>query len=351
MVLHLGHGQWLVVDSCRDTTVTSLAAPLDYLESMGVDPGSSVVSVVATHWHDDHIRGLSEIVERCHSADFWVSAALRPTEFLTLVSAQSQAMVRSSSGLSEWEAILKILRSRRKMRPGLEVVRWAIADRVLWQRPSGMPATVISLSPSDAAISLSKHRLASHLPEVGSPKKRLASQSPNHTSVALWVEVGGIRMLLGADLEETGDEHTGWSAILKSTTRPADRASVFKIPHHGSVTAHHEEVWNLMLDPDPRAALTPWSQGGKSLPTRKDVDRITGLTPMAFATAAARKGKKAFKQRTVERTLRETTRGIRLDQPPVGHVRFRRDAAEDGSTWTHELFGAAVPLSESVQTR
>jgi hypothetical protein len=52
--------------------------------------------------------------------------------------------------------------------------------------------------------------------------------------------IGDIALLLGADLEETGEEDTGWSVIVASTERPHGKASIFKIPHHGSETAHHD---------------------------------------------------------------------------------------------------------------
>jgi len=44
--------------------------------------------------------------------------------------------------------------------------------------------------------------------------------------------VGDVCILLGSDLEE--DKNNGWSSILNSDVRPKKKASLFKIPHHGS---------------------------------------------------------------------------------------------------------------------
>ena len=63
-VLHLGADHWIVVDSCQSSQNSSPIA-LDYLRSLNKDPALCVGLIVATHWHDDHIRGLNELVQAC----------------------------------------------------------------------------------------------------------------------------------------------------------------------------------------------------------------------------------------------------------------------------------------------
>jgi metal-dependent hydrolase (beta-lactamase superfamily II) len=47
------------VDSC---VVPGAQGPVsaDYLEKIGVD-ASAVKAVVASHWHDDHVKGMSDL--------------------------------------------------------------------------------------------------------------------------------------------------------------------------------------------------------------------------------------------------------------------------------------------------
>lgn len=54
IVLHVGDGRWVAIDSCVDSHGRPQA--LEYLEGIGVDPAIAVRMIVATHWHDDHIR-------------------------------------------------------------------------------------------------------------------------------------------------------------------------------------------------------------------------------------------------------------------------------------------------------
>lgn len=79
IVAHLGAGEWMIVDSCIDKSARPAA--LEYLRTIGVNASQHVKWVLATHWHDDHIRGLSDIVSECESAEFACSMALRNKEF------------------------------------------------------------------------------------------------------------------------------------------------------------------------------------------------------------------------------------------------------------------------------
>jgi glyoxylase-like metal-dependent hydrolase (beta-lactamase superfamily II) len=58
VILHLGNNDWCVVDSCLDRN-SSQPAAVEYLQSLGGDALGGVRLVIATHWHDDHIRGLA----------------------------------------------------------------------------------------------------------------------------------------------------------------------------------------------------------------------------------------------------------------------------------------------------
>jgi hypothetical protein len=153
-------------------------------------------------------------------------------------------------------------------------------------------------------------------------------------------------LLLGSDLEETGHPGTGWSVILGSSTYPQGKASVFKIPHHGSQTSDQPQVWQDMLHAEPFAILTPFVRGNVSLPTRQDVDRLCARTERAYATAVPRYRRRRGRPNAVERTMRETVRSIRDAMPPPGHVRLRANLAHQPLTWHVELFGDAQPLRQ-----
>src|SRR5213592_4947476 len=82
-VLHLGNDHWIVVDSCIDKT-SGNPASLEYLKKIGVDP-LKVKLVIATHWHDDHVRGMARQLLEFKNATFCSSPALTKKEFIATV--------------------------------------------------------------------------------------------------------------------------------------------------------------------------------------------------------------------------------------------------------------------------
>ena len=114
-------------------------------------------------------------------------------------------------------------------------------------------------------------------------KRRIPSISPNDVAVALWIKVADVVVLLGSDLEKRG-----WVEVLQSKTRPEEKASAFKIPHHGSENAHEPDVWKRMLEPDAHAVLTPWSKGGRTLPSKRDAQRILSSRRMPMQPLSSR---------------------------------------------------------------
>jgi hypothetical protein len=347
VLLHLGEDIWIIVDSCIDKA-TGDPAPLSYLHQINVDPTTSVCQVIATHWHDDHIRGLGRVLESCISAEFVCSAALMKNEFLTLVSAYARYPLMESPPLQEFNKILQVLQARGQQRPGQQPVplTLAMASRCIWKKypkisTLGYPRSIYTLSPSDASIILAQRHIADLLPRPSTTKLRLPALTPNHAAVVLWVNLGEAFVLLGSDLEETGNQDRGWSAILSSKTYPMGRASIFKIPHHGSSNADHPLVWQNMLDAEPFAVLTPFASGSISLPRQQDINRIRSRTKQAYITAIPRTRRKRGRPQVVEEEIRAIVRSIREVNPSTGHIRLRANLADTPLSWQVELFGDA----------
>jgi hypothetical protein len=280
IVVHLGAGQWMIVDSCLDTRRRS-HPPLDYLRGIGVDVSSQVQLVVASHWHDDHVRGLSEVFAECEQARFCCSAALQFGELLNLLGRLANERPARRAALWEMRQVFDRLQIR-----GRSYVQWAMENMRLFTREGAVACEVTALSPSGAAFHDALTRFAGIKEEVDRACRPGAR--PNHTSIALHVQVGGNAALLGADLEEPGDEAVGWSAILRSPNRPMQRATVFKVAHHGSANAHHDGIWDDLLTGEPAALLSPFQRGSVRLPTDGRLEQIATRAVETYITAPAR---------------------------------------------------------------
>ena len=351
VAINLGANDWIVVDSCVNPTTGEVAA-LSYFSQIGVSPVDSVKLVIATHWHDDHVRGLGKLYRECSNATFVCSTALSQKEFNQLVERNKISRTIVKNGLSEFAEVFDELCTRMKGKQPSSI-KWAIADTSLWNNV-GCPSaslwrcTVHSLSPSHTSFTNSQIDIAKLLVSQDPANNVLLPKdiNPNHISVVLHLQIGDYAILLGSDLEETGHPGTGWSVIVDSTTKPESKASIFKIPHHGSVTAHNEDIWNEMLTENPCAVLTPFVNGNVYLPKDTDVARIATYSDNAYSTSDRRIGKTAGRTAAVAKTLREmeAVAVVKSANPPMGQVKVTFNPQVTPLDAKVELLYGAMPL-------
>jgi len=328
IVAHLGNNEWMIIDSCRNP-LSKRPIAIDYLISLGIDPSQNVKCLVLTHWHNDHIAGSSQIVNMCESAKISFSAALLKNEYLTLIKAYSGSFCAADSKKSfaaEMNDIITILEQRMDNDDNYKLSKMepTVANRIIFEREeNGENVQVRALSPSNASVNSSLLKIAELIPEIGAQRLRPLSTSQNHNAVAIWINFKGTRVLLGADLEETGNAYTGWSAIVNSDIKPweSGKAKIFKIPHHGSSNAHSNDVWSYLVEPNASCALTTYN-GGHSIPTASDVSRIKGFTDTLYATTPP-KGRIPKRDKAVERTLKETVKSRKSLSGEIGHIQLR----------------------------
>ncbi len=333
ILLHIGKGNWVIVDSCLNAESHPSAAA--YLSSLGLNPAETVRFVVATHWHDDHIRGMGKLVETCNNANFCCASALCKPEFLTAVGAMESGPVSvAGSGMQEFHKVLSLL-NKRSSKP-----IFALANRRIFSQDS---CEIWSLSPSDDEFEAFIKEIGSLLPKERETKRRIAALTPNKVAVVLMVKIDDTVILLGSDLESHG-----WLKILDARERPNCKASIFKIPHHGSQNAHKDRVWSEMLDDRPVAALTPWQRGGKKLPTKSDIERILSFTPRAYTTASHNAFiHKPVRHRSsaVERTIKETGAKFWHTNLSSGMIRLRKKLGSRNG-WDIQLLESARNLAD-----
>jgi Metallo-beta-lactamase superfamily len=347
VVVHLGSNHWVIVDSCRDA-ISGCVAPLEYLRRIDVDPSSAVHLVVGTHWHDDHVRGLSDVVRACHNARFVCASALTTAEFITMVTRYEEAGPRNpaGSGVRELYGVLRELDATHRH------PEFASPNRLIFRCPAaavvaGGRCEITSLSPSDKQVAMFWSEIADQMPAVRRTIRRTTPKSPNHLAVALWILTGHQAILLGSDLEETVDQHRGWSAIVQSAERPQGQARVFKVPHHGSENGHNDEVWDTMVASGAYALLSPFTNGSVSLPTIGDMRRIAARAGAAYLTADPKQRRPVERPPIVARAIRNHRGRLKMAEPALGHVRLRKRYGE-GSRWYVSLMGGAYKLPPAL---
>lgn len=318
-VVHLGDGSWAVIDSCKGRGRSQPAAT-EYLTALGAD-FAKIEFIIATHWHDDHIRGIAELYERAPNAKFCVAAAVRPDEFLALTGGGPMAS-RFTSGVAELGRVEALARARGT------VVTTVSAGQRLRYKPASAVTSLWTLSPSATDVDLGRRHLRTELDGFRPAARRLSPLTPNDTSVVVLLESDAGPLLLGGDLEHISSQRDrGWHAVLDLEGVPSAPASVLKAPHHGSINAHCPEVWEHKVMPDALTVVTPFERGTTPLPRPEDRDRMRAATANGFLTSDKR-SRPAVRDRVTSRTIRETVRSFRPQTLEMGHVQLRWQGSE-----------------------
>ncbi len=345
-VVHLGAGNWMVVDSCLDSEGNAPVA-LSYLRGLGVDVATQVKLVVVTHWHDDHIRGAAWLLRHAEQAKFACSGALDCEAFRRLISADSDIkLVSQTSGVSEFAEILEILdaRSGARYRAGPDL--WACSETRLYYDEDPELVQVYALSPSPQVITDSKGSIAALIPSAGQQTRRaFHSTEPNDTAVTLLIQTPNVHFLLGADLPTGGDPKRGWRAVLDSNApRRKILCGAYKVSHHGSENGDLDGIWTDLLIDNPRALVTPFAKGPKRLPSDDDVRRLKKRTKYLYCTAWPPSKSPRTRNPAVDRTMREIDRSRREIRRRPGHIRLRAPITGNPRDMHVKLFDGAKQL-------
>lgn len=337
-LLHYGFGRWLVIDSCL--AKSGRPAALEYLRTLGVNPGRSVRFVLASHFDDDHIRGLSEILRESENARFSVSSAMSREEFQAFLKPSMALSASFPGGASELGKCLQIVKSRAGK--GLTA---ASANKVIFRdaRNSIQLVEVIALTPSDELVARTINNLVGLRPD--GPRVRMTFKN-NDVSVVTQINVGPVQILHGADLERRADGSIGWLGILDDPDRSPINASLYKISHHGSENGDHDRIWAELVGADSPAALAPFSKGS-GLPSQADKERMLARGNSIYSSTKVVRKRKKFADNTIRRALKDGNIKAWESNGLPGQIRFRRPVAVDGA-FDIALFGDACELRNVV---
>ncbi len=331
IAVHVGSGNWLLVDSCIYPN-TKLPASQTYLQAIGVQQ-NQVKTIVASHWHDDHVRGISALASYYAEAEFFFSAALNNSEAAVFLSAFNE---KNAPGLSRGaNELYKAITQRDKVIPVMQ------RTSILEINSNGRSVRVFAMSPVPAAFAQSIAHFAQYLPNRngGSPINHAPELKPNLEAVVIHIDFDGDAALLGSDLE---DHHScGWTAVVSDTWSGSKMpCSAYKVAHHGSHTGEHPQIWAKLLTQNPTSCMTPFNHGNVKLPTDDDKTRIKGKSQNAYISSGATR--RPEMDSAILKRLGDICNKLSKVNSGFGAVRLRKAINEQ--SWRAELFGNACSL-------
>ena len=216
IVVHLGNRNWIVLDSCIHE-----GAPIaiEYLQALGLDPARSIKAVIATHWHDDHYKGVSQILAAAPAAHIWIATVLTDLEFLRFVTrTRKNKTTVAGHKLDEFSKIIDEIRRRHESRQinfGYASARSSIFRLDGSASGHGHSCEVLALSPSHGDTLEFLTRIAARMPRTKQTKRVVPSPSPNLASIATLISIGPLAILLGADVENSWKpDRRGWEELF-----------------------------------------------------------------------------------------------------------------------------------------
>ncbi len=336
VVAHIGNNNWIVIDSCENPN-TKAPLALEYLRDQNVDIETNVKLLICSHWHDDHIKGMSKILNECKNASFVMARPSDMKKFLLFVNLDHEK-VSSSVSLSstdEFNSCMNILRSRKG-----NFVN-ACQDRVLFCNTlNDLNVSVVSLSPSDLVINEYDSEISQLITDYGSQNRKVVINTPNDKSVVILIKINNASVLLGSDLEVSNDERKGWMCILNTSTTFSTKASLLKVPHHGSQNGFLKKLWDEKLCKDLTVTLTPWKKGVSYLPQQEMLSVFNGYSSNLYLTSQSSVDKPKERDRNIEKCIRKMNETLREIKFVYGYIRCTlSDSKSD--IWEVELFGDA----------
>jgi beta-lactamase superfamily II metal-dependent hydrolase len=255
-------GAWMVVDGCG-------AGKDDYAVRALVHYGARPSLIVLTHPHDDHSRGMPEVIHQTTPRD-------RKEEWprIGMVLPPGIDVAARSAGIIARRTIEAIA--------AIES-RWHDSPRCRWDMNAGESVVL-----GDAAVRVMSPRKEVREEELARWARGEPLSDKNVISSALLLTWRGRRVVLGSDLVE--HPRHGWTHSLRLDPDLGDH-DLLKIAHHGSDRALHDDVLRPHTRvPRPLRTITPFRlQGLPSFSAGEGAHRVASYEGTTYLTGLPRR--------------------------------------------------------------
>jgi beta-lactamase superfamily II metal-dependent hydrolase len=336
IVVKTGISSWIIIDSCINPSTKEPLAT-QYLQNIGVDL-NDVKLVICTHWHNDHIRGISKVLQQCENAEFCFSDVHDLQKFLYLCELDHTKTEKGSiSSTNEFAKCLQIVSSRN------QYTLSANFNTIVFCEKNQMDFVLYALSPSPKTVNDFKHEISQLITDFGESNIAMPNNSPNDKSVALLLTFGDHSVLLGADLEQGNCENTGWRHILRKCNLVGNnKANLYKIPHHGSHNGYLGEIFEVLVNNDSILKMTPFNKSG--LPRDEMINLYKTHSNTIYSTSPPTSLNRAKRREMTLEKFIERTAKVSEIKFNYGIVRSRIDYTLDYAKWDTQTFHSAVQL-------
>lgn len=282
IVLGWPNNRWGVID-CYASSLSDPKsnATLEFLTHRNV---SCLEFLCLTHPHDDHFRGMSQLLEKLTVKYFWRFPTCPPGTLVKLakyfaVDANRSGVKGQSESSNDFIRIMKLVEDERKNNNLKQ--KMVNENQQLYPVPFDPNATfqIRSFAPPGNKVAEYESKLVRSFDKNGKLLEPPPSISHNDISVGLIVNFGKTRILLCGDIEKAS-----WEMIWEDGTFSECEVDVVKVSHHGSPTGYFPELWRkVATKKKPIAIVTPFRRFG--LPTVETLEEINTYASKIILTS------------------------------------------------------------------
>ena len=385
IIIHIGNGIWAVVDSCKNPMNGECVA-LAYFNEIGVNVKDQLKYVICTHWHEDHIMGLSSLLEACSEKTVFALSCADDREKFIYEMMENCDYTGKSRKLRELRDSINKANEK-----GMKIKR-VQQDQLIFNKNG---TECFALSPSSIEIDKFNKELANaqekyhkvvgqiaklkeiddtiiedattledgvmdsfmalltdKIDEEIEPEevenllqyKDVKKVEANDRCVAMLLKIRGHCVVLGADLEynQTKSPEGGWKSVSGCECMENVVANLYKIPHHGSETGYYECFLQEHIKRDAVSKLTSWIIGTKVLPKAEMLRKYYSHSKNLYVTTTSLlRHKNNEENRTFRKIMNDSTEEIMELKAQLGIIRSRIDLDSEDDTWKTEYFGSA----------
>jgi beta-lactamase superfamily II metal-dependent hydrolase len=266
IILKLPGPKWGVVD-CYSESLSDTAKnhTLNFLRSRGA---RELEFLCLTHPHEDHYRGMSQLLQNLNVRQFWRFGGMSGKQFRSLVhyftiDASRADARREIDNADEFYKIFRLVKEK------------GIGEKLVGFRQQLFPEKldikahlqIWSLAPSGGQLSRYEDQLAKCFDSDGTIRDKIPYARHNTVSIALLIQYGKTSVLLGGDVERRG-----WADAIKEVPSERFSVSAVKVSHHGSDNGYTDNLWQLFAGGGkPIAVITPYRRFGLPKPEALDL--------------------------------------------------------------------------------
>ena len=259
IVLAWPGNRWGVVDCYAPSLNDHNTNPtLRFLRSRGV---SELEFLCLTHPHDDHFRGMSQLLEHLNVKYFWRFPTISASDLKRMAKymvgdTERGDVAELKENANDFVRTMTIVNERRK---NDQIDQMMVnGNQQLYPVPFDQSAEfqIWGFAPHGNQLGHYEQALSASFTAEGRLRPNLPHVSHNDISVGLLVVFGKTRIVLGGDVEQSA-----WADICPQHNREHFFVDAVKVPHHGSDTGFIPGLWgDLAGRKRPIAVIAPYSR-------------------------------------------------------------------------------------------